>query len=837
MANTKVTGDLIASSTIATGNIADNAVTSDKISGITTAHITEGANLYYTDARADARITAATTSDLSEGTNLYYTDARADARAALLVDSAPSTLNTLNELAAALGDDPNFATTVTNSIGLKAPLASPSFTGNSTFAGSVSAEDNIYLTDAGTVRAKLLLNASDRDNVELRAESLGSTMKFFTVGTEALELDASQNATFAGDVYIPEYIYHSGDTNTYIRFTADTQTFRTGGDDRLILTNTTATFAGGTIIKSNGVVYLGYTDATAIGGNKLEVNGNATFAGDVTANANYTAGNSKIIYKAQRSGGAVAGDWSYDDATTDMSLGTSTAHSFSLKTGNTRALTINSSQNATFAGSVDTTAVNIKVGSAINGTITSSSNSLTLNARNTGIMLFQSGSVEKMRILNNGNVGIGTTSPGTLHGVTYGTTKLHVDGGTDRGQMILEGDSLAGIIMSDNGATANERVFSTMVDGGNYQIKPLNDNGTSTAGGAAVTVLHNGNVGIGTTSPDSLLEISKAQASGPILKLKEPTVLNGTTEGGPGNNLGVLGFVSADTSTSQANLIRASVEGQPGEKPYGTGGLLTFNTMQTYTGSGTLTDLIERMRIDSSGNVGIGTTDPGANLQVYSTSNRDVFISGYGTQAQNTWQAQHAFFTSAGQGVVVGKANVGNDTNRLHILYNTSNGDAQYLGYDTSNNNKVKLNTNGNSHFNGGNVGIGTTSPSYKLDVNGGIQAGGKVTYTKSYSSLDTTGNAVAGLTTSTNGNSAVFTFTCCGHSGGYQKIVYSCYNSGGNWYASKVIDEGTNQLDVVASANSTTITFTFKSISGTMSYTPRVTVEAVGTTINSTYA
>jgi len=52
MANTKVTGDLIASSTIATGNIADNAVTSDKINGITTAHITEGSNLYYTDARA-----------------------------------------------------------------------------------------------------------------------------------------------------------------------------------------------------------------------------------------------------------------------------------------------------------------------------------------------------------------------------------------------------------------------------------------------------------------------------------------------------------------------------------------------------------------------------------------------------------------------------------------------------------------------------------------------------------------------------------------------------------------------------------------------------------------
>ena len=49
----------------------------------TTAHISEGSNLYYTDARVDARITAADTDDLSEGsTNLYYTNARADARIA-----------------------------------------------------------------------------------------------------------------------------------------------------------------------------------------------------------------------------------------------------------------------------------------------------------------------------------------------------------------------------------------------------------------------------------------------------------------------------------------------------------------------------------------------------------------------------------------------------------------------------------------------------------------------------------------------------------------------------------------------------------------------------------
>lgn len=48
-----------------------------------------------------------------------YTQTETDAAIAALVDTAPGTLDTLNELAAALGDDPNFATTVSNQIGLK----------------------------------------------------------------------------------------------------------------------------------------------------------------------------------------------------------------------------------------------------------------------------------------------------------------------------------------------------------------------------------------------------------------------------------------------------------------------------------------------------------------------------------------------------------------------------------------------------------------------------------------------------------------------------------------------------------------------------------------------
>jgi len=56
-------------------------------------------------------------------------------------------------------------------------------------------------------------------------------------------------------------------------------------------------------------------------------------------------------------------------------------------------------------------------------------------------------------------------------------------------------------------------------------------------------------------------------------------------------------------------------------------------------------------------------------------------------------------------------------------------------------------------------VGIGTTSPTYDLSVAGAISGAGFVTYTKSYGSLNTTGNAVAGLTSGSNGASAGFTF------------------------------------------------------------------------------
>jgi hypothetical protein len=123
-----VTGDITV-----TGNVDGRDVAADgtKLDGIETA-----ATADQTKADIDALNIDA---DLLDGQHGSYYTGYADTAVANLVAAAPATLDTLNELAAALGDDPNFATTVTNSIATKLPLAGGAMTGaittNSTFDG------------------------------------------------------------------------------------------------------------------------------------------------------------------------------------------------------------------------------------------------------------------------------------------------------------------------------------------------------------------------------------------------------------------------------------------------------------------------------------------------------------------------------------------------------------------------------------------------------------------------------------------------------------------------------------------------------------------------------
>ena len=132
---TNVTTAAISGSLTFTGDVTGTGTTGTS-TGLTLANsgVTAGT---YTKVTVDSkgRVTvgaSATTSDISEGTNLYYTDARVLAYLGAnnyatqsyvstqinnLVSGAPGLLDTLDELAAALGDDPNFATTVSTALG------------------------------------------------------------------------------------------------------------------------------------------------------------------------------------------------------------------------------------------------------------------------------------------------------------------------------------------------------------------------------------------------------------------------------------------------------------------------------------------------------------------------------------------------------------------------------------------------------------------------------------------------------------------------------------------------------------------------------------------------
>jgi len=117
-----------------TGNLTGN-VTGD-LTGDVTGNITSSGSSSFNNVTIDGTLnmnagTTATITNLTSPTNTNdaATKGYVDTSIANLVDSAPGTLDTLNELAAALGDDPNFSTTITTSIATKLPLAGGTMTG------------------------------------------------------------------------------------------------------------------------------------------------------------------------------------------------------------------------------------------------------------------------------------------------------------------------------------------------------------------------------------------------------------------------------------------------------------------------------------------------------------------------------------------------------------------------------------------------------------------------------------------------------------------------------------------------------------------------------------
>ena len=117
--------------------IADAGTAADtKVSTAVAALTKSSVGLANVDNTADTAKPVSTAQATAIATAKSEAIADATSQVNALLTGAPAALNTLDELAAALGDDANFASTVTTSLGLKAPLASPTFTGTVTVAAS-----------------------------------------------------------------------------------------------------------------------------------------------------------------------------------------------------------------------------------------------------------------------------------------------------------------------------------------------------------------------------------------------------------------------------------------------------------------------------------------------------------------------------------------------------------------------------------------------------------------------------------------------------------------------------------------------------------------------------
>lgn len=120
--------------------------------------VVSGRALQSADLPASPALTGtptAPTAAVSTNTTQLANTAFVQAAIAALVASSPAALDTLQELATALGNDPNFATTMTNALAAKAPLASPVLTGNPTAPTAAAGASTTQLATTAFVQQEI----------------------------------------------------------------------------------------------------------------------------------------------------------------------------------------------------------------------------------------------------------------------------------------------------------------------------------------------------------------------------------------------------------------------------------------------------------------------------------------------------------------------------------------------------------------------------------------------------------------------------------------------------------------------------------------------------------
>lgn len=156
-------------------------------------------------------------------TTAFVTSAVSTAVSGILA-SAPSALDTLNELAAALGNDANFATTVTNNLALKAPINNTTFTGTTTIPTASIATS---LTVTGTSDIRMLINAQTA-SYTIALTDVGKMVEMSVATANNLTVPA--NATVAYPVGSQINILQTGvGQTTIVPATIATTTYSSGG--------------------------------------------------------------------------------------------------------------------------------------------------------------------------------------------------------------------------------------------------------------------------------------------------------------------------------------------------------------------------------------------------------------------------------------------------------------------------------------------------------------------------------------------------------------------------------------------------------------------------------
>ena len=305
---------------------------------------------------------------------------------------------------------------------------------------------------------------------------------------------------------------------------------------------------------------------------------------------------------------------------------------------------------------------------------------------------------EKLRITAAGNVGIGTTSPDCLLDVGNGTgsKKLKIDGGNTN---TADG---AGLFIANNSVALGAFGNYSHLIGGTYNSTSTLWSANSllfiTGGGSneRMRITSTGNVGIGNASPSKRLTIEDGTTAG-----IHNQIYITPSSGGLGRESSIL-FGATFSNGWNGVDYNPRASGQISYGGFGSTTNARSLSMKFFTGNATNDTPTERMRIDSYGNVGIGTT---------AVLDSKLTVAGGDIQLDNNnslrWASSNTdwaqiYFESTGDGEGLSKLILETQDNADEpIIFRQSGLDRMYIG------------TNGN-------VGIGVTpSTSYKLDVSG----------------------------------------------------------------------------------------------------------------------